>query len=208
MRGVQDVLIAERGRSPRVDGLKGFPEAIEAVFPHAVVQTCIVHLIRYSLLHAAWKERKELAAAIRPIYQAPTAAAAEAALGAFEAYVVEREVSGHRQKLAGGVGPRGAVLRLGGTPSILGGDPAGHLHHQRDREPELDGAPRGAYRTATSPATGPPPSWCSWRCATAPRLGVPRRLGVPPRRNPPQFWRAARAELAIRFSGRFQLVEQ
>ena len=132
MRGVQDVLIVV------VDGLKGFPEAIEAVFPHAVVQTCIVHLIRYSLLHAAWKERKELAAAIRPIYQAPTAAAAEAALGAFEAYVVEREVSGHRQKLAGGVGPRGAVLRL------LGGDPAGHLHHQRDREPELDGAPRGA----------------------------------------------------------------
>ena len=77
-RGVQDVLIAV------VDGLKGFPEAIEAVFPEATVQTCIVHLIRYSLAHASWKERKELASALRPIYRADTVEKAEEALDAFE----------------------------------------------------------------------------------------------------------------------------
>lgn len=65
--GTDDVLIAV------VDGLKGFPEAIEAVFPEALVQTCIVHLIRYSLSFASWKERKAIAAAVKPIYQAADA---------------------------------------------------------------------------------------------------------------------------------------
>ena len=68
-----------------VDGLKGFPEAIGAVYPEAVVQTCIVHLLRYSLAHGSWKERRALAAALRPIYQAPTEAEAAAALDDFEA---------------------------------------------------------------------------------------------------------------------------
>jgi putative transposase len=77
-RGVSDVLIAV------VDGLKGFPEAITAVFPDCVVQTCIVHLIRYSLQFASWKERKTLAQALRPIYTAPGAEAAAAALDEFE----------------------------------------------------------------------------------------------------------------------------
>jgi putative transposase len=77
-RGTEDVLIAV------VDGLKGFPEAIEAVFPQALVQTCIVHLIRYSLQFASWKDRKQLAAALRPIYQALDAQLAEAALQEFE----------------------------------------------------------------------------------------------------------------------------
>ena len=78
-RGVADVLIAV------VDGLKGFPDAIEAVFPQATVQTCIVHLIRRSLAYASYKERRPLAAALKTIYRAPTAAAAEAALDALEA---------------------------------------------------------------------------------------------------------------------------
>ena len=78
-RGVRDVLIVV------VDGLKGFPEAIEAAFPEATVQTCLVHLIRYSLAHASWKERKELAGALRPIYQADTLEEAEEALDGFEA---------------------------------------------------------------------------------------------------------------------------
>ena len=78
-RGVRDVLIVV------VDGLKGFPEAIEAAFPEATVQTCLVHLIRYSLAHPSWKERKPLAAALRPIYQAETLEGAEEALDAFEA---------------------------------------------------------------------------------------------------------------------------
>ena len=77
-RGVQDILVAV------VDGLKGFPEAIESVFPEARVQTCIVHLIRYSLGFASWKERKSLAAALKLIYRAETAEAAAVQLEEFE----------------------------------------------------------------------------------------------------------------------------
>jgi transposase-like protein len=77
-RGVADILIAV------TDGLKGMPEALEAVFPATTLQTCIVHLIRNSLDYANWKERKALAAAIRPIYTAPSAEAALAELDAFE----------------------------------------------------------------------------------------------------------------------------
>jgi putative transposase len=77
-RGVNDVLIAV------VDGLKGFPEAITATFPDCVVQTCIVHLIRYSMQFASWKERKVLARALRPIYTAANAEAAATALDEFE----------------------------------------------------------------------------------------------------------------------------
>ena len=78
-RGVADMLIAV------TDGLKGMPEALGAVFPATTLQTCIVHLIRNSLDYASWKDRKALAAALRPIYAAPSAEAALAALDAFEA---------------------------------------------------------------------------------------------------------------------------
>ena len=67
-----------------VDGLKGFPEAITSIFPDCVVQTCIVHLIRYSMQFASWKERKALAKALKPIYSAASAEAAAAELDAFE----------------------------------------------------------------------------------------------------------------------------
>ena len=76
-RGLADILIAV------VDGLRGFPEAIEAVYPQAQIQTCIVHLIRNSLNLASWKDRKGLTAALKPIYQAANAEAAATALGAF-----------------------------------------------------------------------------------------------------------------------------
>ncbi|HTF71845.1 MAG TPA: IS256 family transposase [Edaphobacter sp.] len=65
------------------DGLKGFPEAIEAVFPSTLVQTCIVHLIRASLNFVNWKERKSVAADLKSIYRAATAERAEAALAEF-----------------------------------------------------------------------------------------------------------------------------
>jgi putative transposase len=78
-RGTNDILIAV------VDGLKGFPEAITAVFPDTVVQTCIVHLIRYSMQFASWKERKLIAAALKPIYRAESAEAAASALSDFDA---------------------------------------------------------------------------------------------------------------------------
>ena len=77
-RGVADILIAV------TDGLKGMAEAIQAVFPATTLQTCIVHLIRNSLDFASWKDRKALAKAIRPIYTAPSAEAAQAELDAFE----------------------------------------------------------------------------------------------------------------------------
>jgi len=77
-RGVDDILIAV------TDGLKGIGEALEAVFPATTLQTCIVHLIRNSLDYASWKDRKQLAAALRPVYAATSAEAAEEALDAFE----------------------------------------------------------------------------------------------------------------------------
>lgn len=77
-RGVEDILITV------VDGLKGFPEAINAVFPQALVQTCIVHLIRHSLEFVSWKDRKPLVPALREIYRAKDADAGLEALNAFE----------------------------------------------------------------------------------------------------------------------------
>lgn len=78
-RGVADILIAV------TDGLKGIAEALGAVFPTTTLQTCIVHLIRSSLDYASWKDRKALAAALKPIYTAPSAEAAAAQLDALEA---------------------------------------------------------------------------------------------------------------------------
>ena len=77
-RGVADMLIAV------TDGLKGIGEALGAVFPATTLQTCIVHLIRNSLDYASWKDRKLLAAALRPVYTAASAEAAEQALNDFE----------------------------------------------------------------------------------------------------------------------------
>jgi putative transposase len=76
-RGVTDIFIA------CVDGLKGFPEAIESVFPHTEVQLCIVHLVRHSLNYVGWKQRKEVAADLKTIYRAATEAEAEQRLTEF-----------------------------------------------------------------------------------------------------------------------------
>jgi putative transposase len=76
-RGVKDIFIA------CVDGLKGFPQAIETMFPQAQVQTCIVHLVRASLNYVGWKERREVAADLKNVYRAATAEEAEQRLGQF-----------------------------------------------------------------------------------------------------------------------------
>ena len=78
-RGVKDVLIV------CVDGLSGFPEAVEATWPESTVQTCVVHLIRAAMRFVSYKDRKAIAAALKPIYQAVDADAARAALDAFAA---------------------------------------------------------------------------------------------------------------------------
>jgi hypothetical protein len=77
-RGVGDILIC------CVDGLKGFPEAIEAIYPQTVVQTCVVHLIRHSLKYVPRREREQVARDLKPIDTAVDADAAQAALEAFD----------------------------------------------------------------------------------------------------------------------------
>jgi putative transposase len=77
-RGVADILLC------CVDGLKGFPEAIEAIYPQTVVQTCVVHLIRHSLKYVPRREREQVARDLKPIYTAVDADAAQAALEAFD----------------------------------------------------------------------------------------------------------------------------
>jgi putative transposase len=78
-RGLRDILIA------CMEGLKGFPEAMESVYPQTQIQLCIVHMVRNSLRYVTWKERKAVARDLRTIYTATTVEAAEAALEAFEA---------------------------------------------------------------------------------------------------------------------------
>jgi putative transposase len=77
-RGVRDIFIG------CVDGLKGFPEAMETVFPATQVQLCLVHMVRHSLSYVGWKERKAVAADLKAIYRAATVVEAERALGLFE----------------------------------------------------------------------------------------------------------------------------
>ncbi len=135
-RGTHDVLIAV------VDGLKGFPEAINAVFPEALVQTCIVHLIRYSMQFASWKERKAIAAALKPIYGAESAAAAAVRLDEFDAGPWGAKYPAIAPELAAQLGTGDPVLCL------PGGGTADHLHHQCDREPAQRGTQGGARTRA------------------------------------------------------------
>jgi putative transposase len=78
-RGVRDIYLV------CVDGLKGFPQAIESIFPNAQVQLCIVHLVRASMNYVTWKDRKKVVADLKPVYKAVTADEAERQLSEFEA---------------------------------------------------------------------------------------------------------------------------
>jgi putative transposase len=78
-RGVKDIFIA------CVDGLKGFPEAIESVFPDTQIQLCLVHMVRHSLNYVSWKQRKAVATDLKAIYSAPTIEQAEIAMDEFSA---------------------------------------------------------------------------------------------------------------------------
>ena len=122
-RGVGDILIAV------TDGLKGMAEALGTSYPQTTLQTCIVHLIRNSLDYANWKERKALAAAIKPIYTATSAEAAQEELEAFAQgpwggkfpTVVAAWRRAHLEQ-------RDSVLCLSAAGA------KGHLHHQRHRK--------------------------------------------------------------------------
>jgi putative transposase len=112
-RGVKDVLIV------CCDGLTGFPEAIEATWPRATVQTCVVHLIRAAMRYVSYADRKKVAAALRPIYTAPTADAAETELLAFadselgQKYPAGVAVWENAWAGSSGASPRRSPLRTG-----------------------------------------------------------------------------------------------
>ena len=165
-RGVRDILIA------CVDGLAGFPEAIEAIFPKTTVQTCIVHLIRNSLKYVPRREREQVARDLKPIYTAKDADQAHAELEAFDREV-GRPVPGHHPGVAERVGARGPV------PRVPRRGPPRDLHHECHRSPEPAAAqgeprPRAASRTTT-----PPASSSTSRCRTRPRNGHDVRTGRP-----------------------------
>jgi len=103
-RGVKDIFIA------CVDGLKGFPQAIETMFPQAQVQTCIVHLVRASLNYVGWKERKQVAADLKAVYRAATAEEAEQRLTQFAAKWDNRFARSRR--CGGGSGSRSSRSSL------------------------------------------------------------------------------------------------
>jgi putative transposase len=108
-RGTEDILLAV------VDGLKGFPDAIRAVFPEATVQTCIVHLLRTSLDFVSLKDRKAVATAFKDIYRAKDDLAATMALDAFEAGPWGVKYPRNRAELASCL----AGGHSGSTPSLV-----------------------------------------------------------------------------------------
>jgi putative transposase len=121
-RGIRDCLIAV------VDGLKGFPEAINAVFPETQIQTCIVHLMRYGLSLCSYKDRCQVARDMKEIYRAETAEAAADRLAEFERLWGD-QVSLHWRRLAPALAGNHPDVRL------CSGDPPPDLHHQCHREP-------------------------------------------------------------------------
>ena len=96
-RGVGDIPIAV------VDGLKGFPKAILAIYPKTQVQTCIVHMVRHSLKFAPWKERKEVVADLKAIYRAETVEAAPGPPGRLRGPMGSK-ISHHRPVLSAQLG--------------------------------------------------------------------------------------------------------
>ncbi len=182
-RGMQDVLVAV------TDGLKGFPEVIEAVYPQTLVQACIVHLIRYSLAHASYQERKKLAAALKAVYRAPGAEQAEAALDAFEA------------------GPWGrkypAIARSWRSrwpqiiPFLAFSEPIRRAIYTTNAMESLHSTVRRAVRTR-----GHFPN----DRAAAKLLCLALRKVARKWVRPPAFWHPARTEFALQFGERFRLV--
>ena len=152
-RGVADILIC------CVDGLKGFPEAIEAIFPKTTVQTCIVHLIRHSLKYVPRREREQVARDLKPIYTAVDADAAHAALEAFDDKwgqrfpVITQAWLNAWEYVVPGVPRRGPPRDLhhechrSAQPAVAQGDQDHGALSQRGRRPQAD-LPRARQRRA------------------------------------------------------------
>jgi putative transposase len=184
-RGTEDVLIAV------VDGLKGFPEAIEAVYPGALVQTCIVHLIRYSLHFASWQERKRIVAALKPIYQAFDSAAALEALQAFDDGPWGRKYPNITASW------RRNWERV--TPFFDFPAEIRRIIYTTNAIESLNSTVRKAVRVR-----GHFPN-----DAAATKLIYLALRGVEQKwKSPPVAWHAAKAQFAIKFEERFRIVEQ
>ena len=149
-RGVDDVLMLV------CDGLKGLPDAVETVWPQTIVQTCVVHLLRNSFRYAARQDWDKIAKALKPVYTAPTEAAA------MERFLEFAEAWGEQVS-----GDRAAVgERLGGVravPALRRRDPQGHLHHQRDRVASTPASAGRSRPAGTSPTSRPRSSASTWR---------------------------------------------
>ena len=171
-----------------VDGLKGFPEAIESAYPQATVQTCIVHMIRHSLAHASWKGRKALAAALKAIYQAPTEAAAAAALDAFDA--------GHWGQKYPGIARSWRSVWEQVVPFFAFSAPIRRAIYTTNAIESLNSTVRRAVRTRGHF----PNDRAATKLIYLALRGVERKW-----RAPPAFWHAARTEFAIHFGERFAL---
>ncbi len=122
-RGAQDILIAV------VDGLKGFPEAINAVFPQTVVQTCIVHLIRHSMDFASWKDRKSVAQALRSGLSRGRCGRRPGRPRRLRARPVGRKVSGDRARAGAATGSWS--FRSSRSPKACGGSSTPRMPSRR-----------------------------------------------------------------------------
>jgi putative transposase len=183
-RGTQDILIAV------VDGLKGFPEAITAVFPDAVVQTCIVHLIRYSMQFASWKERKAITTALKPIYQADNADAAAQALEAFDQGPWGRKYPAIAQSWRRNWE---AVI-----PFFAFSAEVRKIIYTTNAIESLNASVRKAIRNKGHFPSDQAASKLIW---------LALRNITENWKNPPISWHAAKAQLAIQFGERFALSE-
>ncbi len=184
-RGLEDILIAV------VDGLKGFPEAIEAVFPLTQVQTCIVHLLRHSLQYASWKQRKTLAGALKLIYQAETEQAALHALETFEA----GEFGQKFPAIAKSWRRNWEQVR----PFFAFSAPIRKAIYTTNAIESLNSTVRRAVRIR-----GHFPN----DRAAAKLLFLALRSVESKWQRPPPFWAQARAEFALRFEDRFALISE
>ena len=183
-RGVEDVLIAV------VDGLKGFPDAITAVFPETLVQTCIVHLIRSSLAFVSSKDRRAVAGALKDIYRAKDAEAGQAALEAFAA-------SAWGQKYAA-IEPSWRRSWSEVIPFFAFPDEVRRIIYTTNAIEALNAKLRRAVR-----ARGHFPTDES----AIKLLFLILRRAQREWKMPPREWGMAKAQFAILFEGRFRLVE-
>lgn len=179
-RGTEDILIAV------VDGLKGFPEAIEAVFPDAMVQTCIVHLIRYSMQFASWKERKAIAGLLKPIYRAENAEIARERLEEFDSSVWGQKYPAIAESW------RRNWEQV--TPFFAFPEPVRRIIYTTNAIESLHSQVRKAVRTRGH--------FPSDQAATKLIFLVLRNIEAK-WKSPPIFWHQAKTHFAIRFEERF-----